>query len=155
MSWARNALRTVHGLLDPPRTVWLMVPVPAVEGLVQDLAPSLARGDCVVDGGNSPFEEAIRRTEELAPRGIDFVDVGTSGGVWGLERGYCLMIGGPQPAVARLEPVFRALAPGRGSIAPTASGRCNVVFVPRKGRPICVTVADVDSADAALSRLVR
>jgi len=74
--------------LVPPRAVWLMVPVPAVEGLVATLAPLLARGDCIVDGGNSPFELAIRRATELSARGIDFLDTGTSGGVWGLERGY-------------------------------------------------------------------
>jgi len=105
--------------LAPPRAVWLMVPVPAVEGLVATLAPLLARGDLLIDGGNSPFEEAIRRSRELAARGVDFMDVGTSGGVWGLERGYCLMVGGPPGAFARLEPVFRDLAPGQGAVAPT------------------------------------
>jgi 6-phosphogluconate dehydrogenase len=105
--------------LRPPRTVWLMVPVPAVDDLVDSLAGVLERGDCVIDGGNSPFENAIRRAAALAPRGIDFLDVGTSGGVWGLERGYCLMIGGPAAPVGRLTPLFRDLAPGRGSVAPT------------------------------------
>jgi 6-phosphogluconate dehydrogenase len=106
--------------LEPPRAVWIMVPVPAVEALVQTLGGLLSRGDCVIDGGNSPFEHAIRRSAELASHGIDFLDVGTSGGVWGLERGYCLMIGGPRAAVTRLTPIFRDLAPGRGSIVPTA-----------------------------------
>ena len=105
--------------LKAPRAVWLMVPVPAVAGLVDTLAPLLASGDCLIDGGNSPFENAIARARALAPRGIDYLDVGTSGGVWGLERGYCLMIGGAAGAVQRLEPVFRDLAPGQGSIAPT------------------------------------
>jgi 6-phosphogluconate dehydrogenase len=115
-----SSLADLVAMLRPPRAAWLMVPVPAVEGLVQQLAPLLAAGDALVDGGNSPFEEAIRRSRELAGRGIDFLDVGTSGGVWGLERGYCLMIGGPAAAVKRLEPVFRDLAPGQGAVAPTA-----------------------------------
>jgi 6-phosphogluconate dehydrogenase len=105
--------------LVAPRAVWLMVPVPAVEGLVQTLSRILQHGDCIIDGGNSPFENAIRHSRDLAARGIDFLDVGTSGGVWGLERGYCLMIGGPQGAVARLAPIFRDLAPGQGAVAPT------------------------------------
>jgi 6-phosphogluconate dehydrogenase len=105
--------------LKPPRAVWIMLPVTAVEETIDKLAPLLARGDCIIDGGNSPFEEDIRRTAKLAPAGIDFVDVGTSGGVWGLERGYCLMIGGPAGPVQRLTPVFRDLAPGRGSVPPT------------------------------------
>jgi 6-phosphogluconate dehydrogenase len=105
--------------LEGPRAVWMMVPVPAVAGLVETLTPLLARGDCLIDGGNSPFENAIARAKALAPLGVDYVDVGTSGGVWGLERGYCLMIGGPAPAVKRLEPIFRDLAPGQGDVAPT------------------------------------
>ena len=109
--------------LEPPRSVWLMVPVAAVEELVAGLSGVLTRGDCIVDGGNSPFEAAIGRARALGERGIDFLDVGTSGGVWGLERGYCLMIGGPAPAVQRLEPVFRSLAPGAGGVPPTAGLR--------------------------------
>lgn len=105
--------------LNPPRTVWIMVPVPAVDAVVRDLAAMLAAGDCLIDGGNSPFENAIRRSRELADSGIDFLDVGTSGGVWGLERGYCLMIGGPAATVSRLAPIFASLAPGRGDIPPT------------------------------------
>ncbi|QOJ32233.1 MAG: decarboxylating 6-phosphogluconate dehydrogenase [Gammaproteobacteria bacterium] len=106
--------------LAPPRAVWIMVPVNAVQGVVDELAPLLQPGDCIIDGGNSPFEHAIRRSGELGPRGIDYIDVGTSGGVWGLERGYCLMIGGPVAVVRRLEPLFRALAPGRGEVVPAA-----------------------------------
>jgi 6-phosphogluconate dehydrogenase len=99
--------------LTPPRAVWVMVPAGAVtEEVVGQLAQRLEPGDCLIDGGNSHYREAIRRAAELAERGIDFLDVGTSGGVWGAERGYCLMIGGPAAAVARLEPVFRGLAPG-------------------------------------------
>jgi 6-phosphogluconate dehydrogenase len=108
--------------LTPPRAVWIMLPVPAVEATVEALAPLLTRGDCIIDGGNSPFEDDIRRTARLAPLGIDYVDVGTSGGVWGLERGYCLMIGGPQAAVTRLEPILRDLAPGSSGVAPTTGG---------------------------------
>jgi 6-phosphogluconate dehydrogenase len=99
-------------LLRPPRAVWIMLPVPVVEGVVKTVAAHLQAGDTLIDGGNSPFENAIRRAESLQPAGINFVDVGTSGGVWGLERGYCLMIGGAREAVQRLEPVFRDLAPG-------------------------------------------
>jgi len=106
--------------LRPPRAVWLMVPSAAVDALVGELAPLLERGDCIIDGGNSPFENAIRHARELAPQGIDFIDVGTSGGVWGLERGYCLMVGGAEATAKRLEPIFRALAPGRGQVAPVA-----------------------------------
>jgi len=118
---AASSLADLVGRLAPPRAVWLMVPVAAVQGLVDELAPLLQRGDCIIDGGNSPFEQAIRKADELARRGIDFIDVGTSGGVWGLERGYCLMIGGPEAVARRLEPVFRALAPGRGTVAPVAA----------------------------------
>lgn len=105
-------------LLKPPRAVWIMLPVPVVEGVVKTVAAHLQAGDTLVDGGNSPFENAIRRAASLSPTGIHFVDVGTSGGVWGLERGYCLMIGGAREAVQRLEPVFRDLAPGTGDIEP-------------------------------------
>jgi 6-phosphogluconate dehydrogenase len=105
--------------LQAPRAVWIMVPADAVDGVIAQLAPHLASGDCIIDGGNSAFEHDIRRARELATRGIDYVDVGTSGGVWGLERGYCLMIGGPVATVRRLEPVFRDLAPGRGDVPVT------------------------------------
>jgi 6-phosphogluconate dehydrogenase len=105
--------------LQPPRAVWIMVPADAVDGVIAQLAPHLASGDCIIDGGNSAFEHDIRRARELATRGIDYIDVGTSGGVWGLERGYCLMIGGPVATVRRLEPVFRDLAPGRGDVPVT------------------------------------
>jgi 6-phosphogluconate dehydrogenase len=105
--------------LQPPRAVWIMVPAGAVDSVIAALLPHLAAGDCVIDGGNSAFEHDIRRARELGERGIDYIDVGTSGGVWGLERGYCLMIGGPGPAVRRLEPVFRDLAPGVGDVPVT------------------------------------
>ncbi|MCE7902714.1 MAG: decarboxylating 6-phosphogluconate dehydrogenase [Gammaproteobacteria bacterium PRO9] len=96
--------------LKPPRAIWIMLPVPVVEGVVKTVAAHLGKGDILIDGGNSPFENAIRRAAELKPQGIDFVDVGTSGGVWGLERGYCLMIGGSVAAFQRLEPIFVDLA---------------------------------------------
>ncbi len=108
--------------LDKPRAVWLMVPAAVVDGTLADLRPLLEAGDIVIDGGNSYYVDDIRRAKELAPKGIHYVDAGTSGGVWGLERGYCLMIGGPDPAVRRLDPVFKALAPGAGDI-PRTPGR--------------------------------
>ena len=117
---AAASLDDLVARLAPPRAVWIMLPVPAVEGLVAQLAALLAPGDCVIDGGNSPFEAAIRRAAALAPRGLDFLDAGTSGGVWGLERGYCLMIGGPRAAFERLEPIFATLAPGGSDLAPMA-----------------------------------
>ncbi|MFO1316351.1 MAG: decarboxylating 6-phosphogluconate dehydrogenase [Burkholderiales bacterium] len=102
--------------LAPPRCVWLMVPAAVVDATIADLAPLLAAGDTVIDGGNSYYVDDIRRSRALADKGIEYVDVGTSGGVWGLERGYCMMIGGPADGVARLDPVFRTLAPGIGAI---------------------------------------
>src|SRR5262245_10405373 len=106
--------------LAPPRAVWLMLPAgAATEAAIADLARLLAPGDTVIDGGNTFWKDDIRRARELAARGLHYVDVGTSGGVWGLERGYCLMIGGEAPVVERLDPIFSALAPGPGSIAAT------------------------------------
>jgi 6-phosphogluconate dehydrogenase len=106
--------------LPAPRAVWLMVPAAVVDASIADLAPRLARGDTIVDGGNSYYVDDIRRAKELAARGIHYVDVGTSGGVWGLERGYCQMIGGEPEPVRRLEAIFAALAPPRDSVPPTA-----------------------------------
>jgi 6-phosphogluconate dehydrogenase len=117
-----GSLAELVAKLAPPRAVWIMLPVPVVESIVETLAALLAPGDCIIDGGNSPFEAAIRRAALLAPRGIDFLDAGTSGGVWGLERGYCLMIGGARAAFDRLEPIFASLAPGRGEVAPIGTG---------------------------------
>ena len=109
--------------LKPPRAAWVMVPCgPPTEKTVLALAEKLQAGDTIIDGGNSYFKDDVRRAKELAPRGIHYLDVGTSGGVWGLERGYCLMIGGPADAVKRLDPIFKTLAPGRGDI-PATPGR--------------------------------
>jgi 6-phosphogluconate dehydrogenase len=108
--------------LKPPRAVWLMVPAAAVEVTVQDLAGQMQPGDIVIDGGNSYYVDDIRRAKELKPQGIRYVDVGTSGGVWGIERGYCLMIGGEGDTVLHLDPIFKTLAPGRGDI-PRTPGR--------------------------------
>jgi 6-phosphogluconate dehydrogenase len=105
--------------LTAPRAAWLMVPAGVTEAAVDDLAPLFVRGDTIIDGGNSYYIDDLRRSAKLAPAGIDYLDVGTSGGVWGLERGYCMMIGGADAAVARLDPIFRALAPGIGDIART------------------------------------
>ena len=104
------------GKLKPPRAVWLMVPAAAVDGSIESLAPKLASDDALIDGGNSYYIDDIRRQNALRPRGIHYIDVGTSGGVWGLERGYCMMIGGDTAAVQRLDPIFKTLAPGRGTI---------------------------------------
>jgi 6-phosphogluconate dehydrogenase len=107
-----SSLEELVGQLDPPRSIWLMVPAAVVDAVVSELAPHLQKGDTIIDGGNSYYVDDLRRSNELSERGIHFVDCGTSGGVWGLERGYCLMVGGDDEAVERLRPVLEALAPG-------------------------------------------
>src|SRR4029079_10019662 len=102
--------------LDGPRPIWLMVPAGVVDQTIRDLLPHLEAGDILIDGGNSYYVDDIRRAETLAQKGIHYVDVGTSGGVWGLERGYCMMIGGEDAVVKRLDPIFAQLAPGIGTI---------------------------------------
>jgi 6-phosphogluconate dehydrogenase len=109
--------------LKPPRAVWIMVPAGnPTEQTVQTLAQQLQKGDIIIDGGNSYYKDDVRRSEQLKAKGIHYVDVGTSGGVWGLERGYCMMIGGPKEAIDHLDPIFKTLAPGVGDI-PRTPGR--------------------------------
>jgi 6-phosphogluconate dehydrogenase len=108
--------------LAKPRAVWLMLPTAVVDQMIADLVPLLEVGDTLIDGGNSYYVDDLHRAKELAAKGINYVDVGTSGGVWGLERGYCMMIGGPDQAVQHLDPIFRTLAPGLGNI-PRTPGR--------------------------------
>ncbi len=108
--------------LAKPRVVWMMVPAGVVDATVAAVLPHLERGDILIDGGNSYYIDDIRRAKELAPKGIHYADVGTSGGVWGLERGYCMMIGGEPETVKHLDPIFATLAPGRGDI-PRTPGR--------------------------------
>jgi 6-phosphogluconate dehydrogenase len=102
--------------LKAPKVVWLMLPAAVVDASLKDLSSRLSAGDIVIDGGNSYYIDDIRRARELAAKGIKYVDVGTSGGVWGLDRGYCMMIGGPDDAVKHIDPILKTLAPGRGSI---------------------------------------
>jgi 6-phosphogluconate dehydrogenase len=114
------SLEALAQKLSPPRAVWVMVPAGGpTEQTVEALKGLLAPGDAVIDGGNSYYKDDVRRSRSLSEKGLDYLDVGTSGGVWGIERGYCLMIGGPAAAAQRLEPIFAALAPGRGTIEPT------------------------------------
>jgi len=108
--------------LDGPRTIWMMVPAGAVDKTIASFEGLLASGDTLIDGGNSFYRDDVDRAKRLAERGIHYVDVGTSGGVWGLERGYCMMIGGEKEVVERLDPIFATLAPGRGDI-PRTPGR--------------------------------
>jgi 6-phosphogluconate dehydrogenase len=120
---AAASLAELVRALAPPRAVWVMLPAgEATEAAIADLAGLLAPGDTIIDGGNTFWKDDIRRAGQLKAKGLHYVDAGTSGGVWGLERGYCLMIGGEAPIVERLDPIFAALAPGKGSI-PSTAGR--------------------------------
>lgn len=117
------SLEALIGTLGAPRTVWVMLPAGRItEGTIAHLASILSAGDTVIDGGNTYYKDDIRRAAELQKSGIHYIDVGTSGGVWGLKRGYCMMIGGPEEEVRRLDPIFKTLAPGRGDI-PRTPGR--------------------------------
>jgi len=117
-----SSLADFVSLLPMPRVVWLMIPAASVDKVIADLVPLLSAGDMVIDGGNSHYHDDIRRSNELRAKEIHYLDVGTSGGIWGLERGYCLMIGGERKQVEYLDPVFAALSPGRAA-APDTPGR--------------------------------
>jgi len=122
--------------LQKPRAIWLMVPAAVVDSSIQELLPKLESGDILIDGGNSYYIDDIRRAKELKPKGIHYVDVGTSGGVWGLERGYCQMIGGENEVVKHLDPIFKTLAPGRGDV-PRTPGREKAVGTAEEGYLHC------------------
>src|SRR5690349_2993347 len=120
-----NDLPAVISALSAPRVIWIMVPAgDPVDQTIAALVPSLSKGDVIIDGGNSNFHDSIRRGQELASSGIEFIDAGTSGGIWGLDNGYCLMVGGSDAAVSHCEPIFRALAPedGYAHVGPTGAG---------------------------------
>jgi 6-phosphogluconate dehydrogenase len=112
ISQGASSLEDLVGKLSTPRAIWLMVPAASVDATLETIVPHLSPGDIVIDGGNSYYHDDIRRASELKPKGIHYVDAGTSGGVWGLDRGYCLMIGGEEDIVQHLDPIFSALAPG-------------------------------------------
>src|SRR6201987_3438386 len=114
-----TSLADVVKKLQKPRAIWLMVPAAAVDDTIAELSPHLEPGDILIDGGNSYYVDDLRRAKQLATQKIHYVDVGTSGGVWGLERGYCMMIGGETDVVQKLDPIFSALAPGIGDILRT------------------------------------
>jgi len=115
-----TSLAELVSKLDAPRAIWIMVPAGEItEGVVQELASLMSKGDMMIDGGNSMFKDDARRAIELTPKGIHYLDCGTSGGVWGIDRGYCLMIGGDKDAVTHLDPIFKCLAPGRGDVERT------------------------------------
>jgi 6-phosphogluconate dehydrogenase len=118
-----DSLADLVAQLQPPRAIWLMVPAAVVDQTLDDLVSHLQAGDVVVDGGNSYYVDDLRRSARLTELGLDYLDVGTSGGVWGLERGYCLMIGGPDAAVARLDSIFKSLAPGASAAVERTPGR--------------------------------
>ncbi len=121
-AFAASSIAELVARLKPRRAVWLMVPAAVTDQTLSEVAGHVQKGDIVIDGGNSYYIDDIRRAKQFLPKGVHYVDCGTSGGVWGLERGYCLMIGGPKEAVQYLDPIFKALAPGRGSI-PRTPGR--------------------------------
>ena len=129
-----NSLQEFVSKLNKPRAMWIMVPAGVVDSTLATLVPLLDADDVVIDGGNSYYRDDLTRSAALKEKGIHYLDVGTSGGVWGLERGYCLMIGGNSDAVARLDPIFKTIAPGLGTVEPTP-GRCPLI--PRRRRGTC------------------
>src|SRR2546428_6933928 len=135
-----TGVSTLDDLVDrltQPRTAWVMVPAgEATEEVVMELAKRMSRGDVIIDGGNSFYKDDVRRKKMVEPQGIHYIDAGTSGGVWGLERGYCLMIGGPRAGVARLGASFHTPAPGMGSI-PGPPGRAQLARAAAQGGPYC------------------
>ncbi len=131
-----NSLQDFVKKLSKPRAIWLMVPAAVVDKSIADLLPLLEPGDILIDGGNSYYVDDIRRARELAPKNIHYVDVGTSGGVWGLERGYCMMIGGEPDVVQHLDPIFATLAPGIGDI-PRTPGRDKIGGTAEQGYLYC------------------
>ncbi len=132
-----SSLADFVGKLTKPRAAWVMVPAgPPTENTIAELAKHMESGDIIIDGGNTHFKDDVRRARELKAKGIHYVDVGTSGGVWGIERGYCMMIGGPKDVVQRLDPIFKTLAPGRGDI-PRTPGRDKVGGTSEEGYLHC------------------
>jgi 6-phosphogluconate dehydrogenase len=132
-----SSLADFVGKLSKPRAIWLMLPAAVVDSAIEDLVPLLEKGDILIDGGNSYYIDDIRRAKELATKGLHYVDVGTSGGVWGLERGYCMMIGGEPDVVQRLDPIFATLAPGRGNEVARTPGRENLGGTAEQGYLHC------------------
>jgi 6-phosphogluconate dehydrogenase len=131
-----SSIKDFVSKLQQPRAIWLMIPAAVVDSTIAEIVPFLEAGDILIDGGNSYYIDDIRRAKELSPKGIHYVDVGTSGGVWGLERGYCMMIGGPDAAVQHLDPIFKTIAPGIGDI-PRTPGRDKVGGTAEQGYLHC------------------